>query len=136
MPELPFIAGIVAAAVLVAGCTSGGDPPPSLNATAGPPSLLNESANGRTIAVPLDTTLTLELAENPSTGYAWNLTATPGLRIDSDEYVPAAPSAPVVGAGGVHRWELTAVAPGPRRIAGAYETADATAYSVGIAVAP
>lgn len=142
MPRLLFIAGIAASAVLVAGCTSGGGPPPSLNPTAGAPSLLNGSANGSTIAVPLNTTLTLELAENPSTGYAWNLTATPGLRIDSDEYVPAAPSAPVVGAGGVRRWELTAVAPGLQRIAGVYArpwenaTADVTTYSVGIAVAP
>ncbi len=142
MPKLLFIAGIVVAAVLVAGCTSGGDPPPSLNVTAGTPLLLNESANGSTIAVPLNITLTLELAENPSTGYSWNLTATPGLRVDSDGYVPAAASAPVVGAGGVHRWELTAVAPGLQELAGVYArpwesaTADATTYSVEISVAP
>ena len=94
MPKLLFVAGIVVVAVLAAGCTSGGDPPPSTNVTAATPLLLNGSLNGSTIAVPLNTTLTLELPENPSTGYSWNLTTTPGLRIASDEYVPAAPRTP------------------------------------------
>lgn len=142
MPKILFVVGIVAAAVMVAGCTSGGDPPPSLRVTAETPLLLNKSTNGSTIAVPLNTTLTLELAENPSTGYSWNLTVTPGLRVDFDEYVPGAANAPVVGAGGIHRWELTAVAPGLQEIAGVYArpwenaTADATTYSVEISVTP
>ncbi len=142
MPKLLFIAGIVAAAVLVAGCTSGGDPPPSLNATAGAPLLLNESTNGSTIAVPLSTNLTLELEENPSTGYSWNLTTSPGLRVASDEYVLAAANTPVVGAGGIHRWELVAVAAGLQQVEGAYVrpwehgVAPASTFSIEVSVAP
>ena len=142
MPKLLFIAGIVVAAVLVAGCTSGGDPPPSPNATSGAPLLLNESTNGSTVAVPLTSTLTLELEENPSTGYSWNLTTSPGLRVDSDEYIPGAAKPPVVGAAGVHRWELTAVAAGLQQVEGAYVrpwehgVGPASTYSVEVSVAP
>lgn len=142
MPKLLFIAGLVAAAVLVAGCTSGGNPPPSTDVTAATPLLLNESMNGSTIAVPLNTTLTLELAENPSTGYSWNLTTTSGLRVAADEYVPATTNATIVGAGGIHRWEIITVATGLQEITGVYarpwenSTADATTYSVEVSVTP
>lgn len=98
--------------------------------------------NGSTIAVPLNTTLTLELAENPSTGYSWNLTTTSGLRVAADEYVPATTNATIVGAGGIHRWEIITVATGLQQITGVYarpwenSTADATTYSVEVSVAP
>lgn len=142
MPKLLFIAGLVAAAVLVAGCTSDIDQPPSTDVTAASPTLLNESMNGSTIAAPLNTTLTLELAENPSTGYAWNLTTTSGLRVAADEYVPGATNVTIVGAGGIHRWQITTVAAGLQEITGVYSrpwenaTANATTYSVEISVTP
>lgn len=142
MPKLLFIAGIVAAAVLVAGCTSGGNPPPSTNVTAAAPLLLNESLNGSTIAVPLNTTLTLELAENPTTGYVWNLSTTQGLRVASTDFIPDDPKGTRVGAGGVRRWQIEAVATGLQQITGIYarpwenSTADATTYSVEVSVTP
>jgi inhibitor of cysteine peptidase len=142
MPKLLFIVGIVAAAVLVAGCTSGGNQPPSTNVTAAMPLLLNESMNGSTIAVPLNTTLTLELKENPTTGYAWNLSTTEGLRVASSDYIPDDPKGTLVGAGGVHRWKIEAVATGLQDITGIYarpwenSTADATTYSAEISVTP
>ncbi len=120
MPKLLFVAGIVAVAVLVAGCTTGGDRTPSTNVTAMTPLLLNESYNGSTITAPLNTTLTLELAENPSTGYSWNLSTTSGLRIAGDEYVPSAANGTVVGAGGLHRWRIETVAAGLQEITGVY----------------
>ncbi len=142
MPKLLFVAGIVAVAVLVAGCTSGGNPPPSTNVTSAAPLLLNESLNGSTIAVPLNTTLTLELAENPSTGYSWNLSTTAGLRVASDEYVPTTTNATIVGAGGIHRWQIATTATGLQEIRGVYarpwenSTADASTYSVEVSVTP
>ena len=120
LPKLLFIVGLVTASLLVTGCTSDGDQGPPVTGTASTPLLLNESMNGSTIAVPLNTTLTLELAENPSTGYSWNLTLTEGLRVASDEYVPAATNATVVGAGGHHRWEIVTVATGLQEISGVY----------------
>lgn len=142
MPKLLVLAALVAISLMVAGCTSGGERPPSTNVTAAAPTVLDESMNGTTIAVPLNTTLTLELAENPSTGYSWNLTTTSGLRVTSDEYIPASANATVVGAGGIHRWQILTVATGLQEITGAYRrpwetpTADATTYSVEISVTP
>ncbi len=142
MPKLLFAAGIVAAAVLVAGCTSGGDRPPSTIVPSDAAVFLNESMNGSTIAVPINTTLTLELDENPSTGYSWNITITPGLRVDSNEYVPGTTNATVVGAGGIHRWEITAVATGLQEIRGVYARPwehaipPASTYSIEVSVAP
>jgi inhibitor of cysteine peptidase len=142
MPKLLFAAGLVVAAILVAGCTSGGDRPPSTNVTAAAPVLLNESMNGSTIAVPLNTTLTLELMENPSTGYSWNLTTTSGLRIAADAYVPDAANASVVGSGGIHRWRILTVATGLQKITGVYGrpwenlTAGASTFSAEVSVTP
>lgn len=142
MPKLLFVVGLVAVAALVAGCTSIGNPPPSTTVTSAAPLLLNESMNGSTIAVPHNTTLTLELAENPSTGYSWNLTTTAGLRVASDEYVLPSTNGTVVGAGGIHRWLIATTATGLQGISGVYarpwenSTADATTYSVEVSVTP
>lgn len=129
MPKLLFVAGLVAAALLVAGCTSGGDQPPANGPTptpdvtvSTPPAVvsMNESMNGSTIAVPLNSTITLELNENPTTGYSWNLTTTAGLQVVSDEYIPGNTSAPVAGAGGIHRWAIASVGTGLQEINGVY----------------
>jgi len=142
LPKLLFIAGVVAAAVLVAGCTSGGTPPPSMNVTVASPLLLNESMNGSTIAVPLNTALTLELAENPTTGYSWNLSTTEGLRVASTDFLPDDANGTRVGAGGTRRWQIEAVATGLQTITALYvrpwetPTADMTTYSVEVSVTP
>lgn len=142
MPGLLFIAGLVASAMMVAGCTADGDRTPPVNVTAAPTVILNGSTNGSTIAVPLNTTLTLELDENPSTGYSWKITATSGLRVVADEYVPRAANASIVGAGGTHRWEIVAVATGIQEISGTYArpwenpTDGAATYRVTVSVTP
>ena len=51
----------------------------------GSSTVLNEEMNESTVVVKLNSRFALELAENPSTGYAWNLTTTDGLRIVSDD---------------------------------------------------
>jgi len=143
MPKLLFIAGLVLAAAMVAGCTTGGDRPPStVEPTITEPLLLNESANGTTYAVPLNTSINLTLSENPTTGYSWNLTTTPGLRIVSDSYVSDDPNGTRSGAGGAHHWQITAVAQGLQEIRGIYaqpwenSTANATVFSVELSVTP
>ena len=143
MPKLLFIAGLVLAAALVAGCTTGGDRPPSTTQpTTTAPLFLNESANGTTHVVPLNSTIDLALNENPTTGYAWNLTTTSGLRIVSDHYVSDDPNGTRSGAGGVHHWQLATTAAGLQEIRGLYAqpwnnaTADATVFSVELSVTP
>ena len=63
------------------------------------------------VEVPLGATVTIECAENPTTGYRWLLDALEGIEV-VQECLPAAPS---VGAGGMRRFLLT---PGLPEIAG------------------
>ena len=108
--------------------------------SAGSSTVLNEEMNESTVVVKLNTRLTLELAENPSTGYAWNLTTTDGLRIVSDEYIPPGTGTTVVGAEGLHRWEIEAIAAGLQQIDGVYRrswentTSDENTFMVEVSV--
>lgn len=191
IPKLLAIIGVVAAALLVAGCTSGGDQTPATTPTASgtPPAtgtetvpgtpaatetatpagattttevvtvtdtpadsgsgsstgsltVVNEEMNESTVVVKLNSRFALELAENPSTGYAWNVTATDGLRVVSDEYVAPGSGTNTVGAAGTHRWEIEAIAEGLQQIDGVYRrswentTSDENTFTVEIAVEP
>lgn len=191
IPKLLAIIGVVAAALLVAGCTSFGDQTPATTPTASgtPPAtgtetvpgtpaatgvetpvgattttevvtvtdtpaesgsgsstgsltVVDEEMNESTVVVKLNSRFALELAENPSTGYAWNVTATDGLRVVSDEYVAPGSGTNAVGAAGTHRWEIEAIAEGLQQIDGVYRrswentTSDENTFTVEIAVEP
>ena len=45
--------------------------------------------NGKTIPVALGDTIEVTLDENPSTGFGWNATTTPGLAIITDRFEPS-----------------------------------------------
>ena len=45
-----------------------------------------EADNGKTENVTQNTQFAVVLAENPSTGFAWNATLSPGLELQSDTY--------------------------------------------------
>ena len=145
MLKLLAIVTLVAAALLAAGCATTENQAPTTTPTpggtqavtpAGTITVLDEEMNESTVVVKLNSSFALELAENPSTGYAWNLTTTDGLRVVADEFVP--PGTSVVGAAGTHRWEIEAVAVGLQAIEGAYRrestTEDADTFMVEIAV--
>jgi len=141
MLKLLAIVTVVAAALLAAGCATTENQAPTTTPTpavtpAGTITVIDEEMNESTVAVKLNSRFALELAENPSTGYAWNLTTTDGLRVVADEYLP--PGTAVVGAAGTHRWEIEAVAVGLQAIEGAYRrestTEDADTFMVEIAV--
>lgn len=193
LTELLALFCVVAAALLVAGCTSPVEPGPATTPTAAGPSpatgtaapattpaaagtatpagtaattgaatvpegtgggtggsadggageaetVLDEEMNESTVAVKLNSRFALELAENPSTGYAWNLSTTEGLRVVSDEYIP--PGGAAVGAEGTHRWEIDATAEGLQAIEGVYRRPWETAspgektFTVEVAVEP
>lgn len=61
---------------------------------------------------------TLRLDENPTTGYSWDITLSPGLQLISDEYHP--PSQQIPGAGGYHTWRIRATTLGLQTISGVY----------------
>lgn len=60
----------------------------------------------------------IQLKENPTTGYSWNVTVTEGLSIIHDEFI--APDTRLVGAGGEHVWTLEAVGLGEQIFYGVY----------------
>jgi inhibitor of cysteine peptidase len=101
--------------------------------------LVNEEQNKATVNLALNGTITLKLDENPTTGFQWNLTATPGLVVSADNYQPAAPQ--LVGSGGVHTWDMKAVRTGTQEVKAVYMrswepvTGNETTFSMTVIVA-
>gem|GEM_PF-1954367 len=79
------------------------------------------SDNGKTITMNTGDVFTVKLAENPTTGYSWNMTVGNGLQIVSDMYVPKTTPIMMVGSGGTHQWTIKAVSPGTYTISGVYK---------------
>ncbi len=98
-----------------------GSSPASPNGMPARFSVFTAEDDGKTVEVPLEDEFNLRLPENPSTGYAWNLTLTSGLAIVADEYIPPATSAPMLGAGGVHSWHIRAIGEGEQKVAAVYK---------------
>jgi inhibitor of cysteine peptidase len=80
----------------------------------------NESDNGRTVKLAAGESLEISLAENPTTGYRWQLTAgateeagTPCSFV-KDSFESGRAELP--GQGGIHRWQFQAVEPGVCKI--------------------
>jgi inhibitor of cysteine peptidase len=65
----------------------------------------------------------VQLPENPTTGYTWNVTLTNGLELLNDTYVPDKISEGMVGVGGVHEWIIQAIATGDQSFNGIYKQA-------------
>jgi len=86
--------------------------------------VITEANNGTMIDLEKEETLYLRLKENPTTGYSWQLNLSEGLSLLSDEYYPPESNEteqPLVGAGGVHLWEIKATAEGSQQITGIYK---------------
>lgn len=73
---------------------------------------LDERANGQRVTLAMGAEVVLDLAENPTTGYRWNVESAgaPALAMGGDYY--EAPSSGQKGAAGRHSWSFRAVAPG------------------------
>lgn len=78
----------------------------------------NNSANNSTVSVIQGASFMIELPENPTTGYQWNVTVTEGLTIANDEYVCDNPG--IAGAGGIHNWNITASGEGAHQFKAVY----------------
>jgi predicted secreted protein len=76
---------------------------------------LTESEDKGYYIIPKDGTVYVTLDENPTTGYIWNLTASPGITIVKSDYL-APSSSQGAGAGGLHEWEIKAIAKGDQKI--------------------
>jgi inhibitor of cysteine peptidase len=118
------------AAVLLAGCTGpaagpAATPAPTPAMTPAPQTgektSFGEADSGKTYPVSPGALIQLLLSENPTTGYQWNLTVTPGLTIVNGSYIPDDPTGKLVGSGGTHVWFLEAAGEGQQVITGNYE---------------
>jgi len=79
---------------------------------------VNEKQNKATVNLGLNNTITLKLNENPTTGFQWNLTTSPGLVVTADSYLPSAPQ--LMGSGGVRTWDMKAVQTGTQEVKAVY----------------
>lgn len=123
---------VVLVAVLLAGCT-GQNSKESPDITSGTADV-SEKDSGKTVVsdsanveksgsddtlqtssqetMSLNDTINIYLKENPTTGFQWNATVTPGLRIENDTYVPDPVKPGVAGSGGMHYWLVRGIAKG------------------------
>ena len=103
--------------------------------------VVTEEQNTATVQTSLNSIITVKLQENPTTGFTWNLTTTPGLQIVNDTYVPSDTTGKMVGSGGTHIWDISTVAIGEQEIAAVNKrsweptSGNETAFSLTVVVA-
>lgn len=69
--------------------------------------VITEAMNGTTRTIKLHETIDVQLAGNPTTGYAWHLLASSkSFPLQKEEYVPSKPQ--LIGSGGVYHFYFTA----------------------------
>lgn len=79
-----------------------------------------EEDSGCTVNASLGNDFNVRLVENPTTGYIWNLTATKGLELVRDEFIPSNPSGQIAGSGGIHSFYYNAIETGEQNLHGEY----------------
>ncbi|MCK8518794.1 protease inhibitor I42 family protein [Methanoculleus sp. 7T] len=124
-----LVAGFLVACMLMAGCTSQPTvpgnatetPTPTATATAAPAEefVFNETADNTTATLPAGSEIKIRLAENPTTGYSWNVTSSRGLQYVNETYI--APETGLVGAGGTHEWQYLAAEKGTGEFSAIYK---------------
>jgi inhibitor of cysteine peptidase len=79
-----------------------------------------EADSGKAVQEPLGETFTIRLQENPTTGYAWNLTVPDGLAISGDEFIPSSSALQTVGSGGIRSFTIVSSARGEQTVTAEY----------------
>ena len=125
MSHIAYVAGLCTVffiAAFSAGCL-GNSPAHAAGASSPAPIkniVVTEEQNGTTVSVDQETLITVKLAENPTTGFRWNLTASPGLTIINDTYIPTPVSPGIVGSGGSRIWNISPNVTGNQSISATY----------------
>ncbi|MFA4825964.1 MAG: protease inhibitor I42 family protein [Methanoregula sp.] len=158
---LPGIIGLsimLVLVLLVSGCTQPAASPPTPTqvsaATPAPTDMttttmaaggkrmvtFTEADNGKTETIAHTTRFAIQLAENPTTGFQWNATLSPGLELQSSDYRMNDAAPGMTGVGGTRTWIVIAKDLGARKFSASYlrswepVTGNETAYSVNINV--
>jgi|GEM_PF-2817034 len=98
-------------------------------------------SGGLTNAIRGDT-LVITLEENPTTGYSWNLSASPGLSLINESYEKNTDEEELVGAGGTHQWQFEVAEEEEQNISAVYKrpwediTGNETQFNLTINVIP
>ncbi|MGA9188282.1 MAG: protease inhibitor I42 family protein [Methanosarcina sp.] len=122
---------VIAAVVFAAGCTEKSEPVTENNTTENNTTQANETVetgqivteadNGTSISLKNGENFTLQLRENPSTGYSWQLNVSKGLTILSDGYTQDEAPEGKVGVSGNRSWIIEAVDQGSQQVNGIYK---------------
>jgi inhibitor of cysteine peptidase len=81
--------------------------------------IVGVSGNVTSLTMAKGTVFTIRLDENPTTGYSWNASTTPGLTVLNSTYVGSGSG--LMGAGGVHEWKIEASGTGAQWFNATYE---------------
>lgn len=87
-------------------------------------------------------TLIITLEENPTTGYSWNLSASPGLSLVNESYEENTDEDKLIGAGGTHQWQFEVEEEEEQNISAVYKrpwediTGNETQFNLTINVIP
>lgn len=110
-PETPSVTGET---VTEANTTQG-------NETMETGQIITEAENGKSISIKNGDIFILQLRENSSTGYSWELNVSEGLDILSDGYMQDEAPGDRVGVPGTHSWMIEAVNQGSQQVNGIYK---------------
>ena len=88
--------------------------------------VITEANNGTTISLEKGETFYLRLQDNPTTGYSWKLNLSQGLNTTDilgtySQSESKEGEKPIVGAGGVHLWEIKADSKGNQQVTAIYK---------------
>jgi predicted secreted protein len=101
-----------------------------------------EAEKSTTGTIAHGTRFAIQLKENPTTGFMWNATLSPGLELQSSDYRQDDAAPGMVGVGGTRTWVIIAKDLGNQTFSASYRrswenvTGNETAYSVNINVVP
>lgn len=83
----------------------------------------DEEDNGRVVDARVNDLVIISLRENPTTGYMWDVQATDGLTLKSDQFKRPFSYPPRAGAGGVHTWDYSITGAGTQEFSATYHPA-------------
>jgi predicted secreted protein len=99
-----------------------------------------EADNDKSGDITQNTRFAIVLPENPTTGFMWNETLSPGLELQSSDYYKDDAATGMIGVGGTRTWVIVAKDLGDQKFSAIYRrswenvTGNERSYSVNIIV--